>query len=280
MARIVKTCDIRLEQLVIGANQVRTRRRDEAVNDLVESIRLHGLLEPIVVCASSTGGYFEVLMGQRRMLAHQRLGLKTIRAVVIDTPLDATTAKVLSLTENLIRRELDRRDVIDACTILYHKYGSAQAVADETGLPYSEVLKHIKYERLGGELRTMVDTGEIELDVALKAQDATSVDGTVDQAEAKDFAEALATMTSVQKRQVLRAKHHNPGIPVRALVQEVWRKDRSRQIVVTVSEAVHKRLQAYARAGGMNQDEAAAGLLAASLTEVAPPVDLAVVRGS
>lgn len=271
MARIREIREVPVDALTVGEGQVRLRKVNEQLDDLVDSIRLHGLLEPIVVCEDrGSPDRFEILMGQRRVLAHQRLGRSTILAAIIDQPVDLETARALSLTENLIRRDLDSKDIIDACTALYRKYGSARAVAEETGIPYVQVLRHIKYDRLKPRLRQMVDSGEVRIDVALKAQDTVAKsEGRIDVGEAADLAEALATMTGAERRQILQAKRDHPHLPVKALIEEFWRADeKDRQIVVTIPAKVHSALQEQARRTGITQDQAAARLLTAGLEGV------------
>jgi ParB family transcriptional regulator, chromosome partitioning protein len=277
VAKIAEIREIPLEALLIGESQVRVRRVDEGIDELAESIRVHGLLEPILVRRNGDASdSFEVLMGQRRVLAHQRLGRSSILAAIVEDPLDQETAKALSLTENIIRRDLDSKDVIDACTSLYKKYGNARAVAEETGIPYAQVLKHLKYDRLHPALRQKVDGGEVVLNIALKAQDAvTDVQGEIDPGEAVDLAEALSTMTGAERQQILRGKRRDPSRPVKELVEKYWANhDRSRQILVTLPGAVHKALQAHAKRFGITQDEASARLLAAGL-QVQIPEELA-----
>ena len=162
MAKIKGIKDIPLEDLVIGKGQVRVRDVGKEIDELADSISKVGLLEPIVVCPAEKAGKFQILTGQRRFLAHQQLRKKTIMALILDEPVDEMSAKALSLTENLIRRDLNSRDLIDACTALYKKYGSVQAVADETGLPHYKVAQYVKYERLPKELRALVDADECE----------------------------------------------------------------------------------------------------------------------
>ena len=74
--------EISLDLIDIGKIQVRTDL-SSGIDDLAESIRKQGLIQPIYV-AKKSNGHFEILAGQRRFLAHQKLKLKTIRAVVID----------------------------------------------------------------------------------------------------------------------------------------------------------------------------------------------------
>src|SRR5947207_1459369 len=121
MASSKEILDISLDDLVIGKGQVRTKDIQKGIDELAESIRVQGLLEPIVVSESSKKGKYEILAGQRRFLACKELGMKTIEAVVRNKK-DDTHAKVISLTENLLRRDITQKEKIDACTDLYKKY--------------------------------------------------------------------------------------------------------------------------------------------------------------
>jgi ParB family chromosome partitioning protein len=263
-----EVCEIPVSEVVVGESQARVRDIEKDIEVLADSIRFHGLLEPIVVQRVEGSGY-EVLMGQRRLLAHRRLGIETIVAIVVEEPMDATRAKTLSLTENLVRRDLNTKDVIDACTALYRKYGNARAVAEETGLPYTDVLKHIKYDRLALPLRTLVDRGEVRLEVALKAQDAAGVTEESGQEEALRLAKELSAMTVSQQRHALRTRRQDPSSSVEQVVDT---GKRTRQIVVTLSEPDHRTLQAYARSRRITQDQAAAQLVVAGLASAdAPP---------
>ena len=88
MAKIKEKREVReiaLSDLTIGKGQVRVRDIGKDIDDLAENIRVMGLLEPIVVCESSTKkGQFEILAGQRRFLAHKQLKKKTIMSTGID----------------------------------------------------------------------------------------------------------------------------------------------------------------------------------------------------
>ena len=138
MVSIVEFRELPLEDLVIGKAQVRTRHVSRDVDELADSIDQIGLLEPIVVCPAAESGKFEIITGQRRFLAHQELGRPTISAAVLSYRVDEITAKVISVSENLVRRDLDSSDLVDVCTYLYKHYGTMQAVCDETGLSHSK----------------------------------------------------------------------------------------------------------------------------------------------
>jgi ParB family chromosome partitioning protein len=76
MTRVQEVRDIKLSDLVIGKAQVRVRSVSKEIDELAESIRVHGLLEPIVVAPTDKEGIYEILTGQRRFLAHQSSALK------------------------------------------------------------------------------------------------------------------------------------------------------------------------------------------------------------
>jgi ParB family chromosome partitioning protein len=219
-----------------------------------------------VVCPAEKAGKYEILTGQRRYLAHKQLKRKTIRATVLAKRVDEATAKALSLTENLVRRDLHSRDLIDSCTALYKKYGSIAAVADETGLPYTKVSQYVKYERLGADLRKLVDSGNVDLKTALRANDAASVSGKYDAKEAVKFAKEMANMSGAQQERIIKKKAEEPGASADEVIESAKSGDKVVQVLVTLGQQVHSSLQAYAKAEGTSQDNAAADLISEALS--------------
>ncbi|MGH9428159.1 MAG: ParB/RepB/Spo0J family partition protein, partial [Terriglobia bacterium] len=213
MARIKEVKEIPLEDLVVGKGQVRVRDVGKEISELAESIRVVGLLEPIVVCPAEKPGKYEIITGQRRFLAHRELKKKTILAAILDERVDETTAKVLSISENLVRRDLNSRDLVDACTALYKRYGSIKSVAEETGLPPTKVSMYVKYDRLRPELRDLVDKGDIDIKAALRAQDAATVTGTFKPTEAVMLAKEMASMSGAQRSKLVKEREQNPTTP-------------------------------------------------------------------
>jgi hypothetical protein len=138
-------------------------------------------------------------------------------------------------------------------------------VVEETGLPYAQVLKHIKYDRLAPSLREAVDCGEVPVDVALKAQDAVALGDDPDETDALQLAKGLAKMTAIQRRQVLQAKKRDSQQPVTELLKLAQPATRMRQVVVTLTTSDHRALQAYAKKHQITQDVAAAQLITTAL---------------
>lgn len=265
MANIISDQDLALDSLVIGFGQIRLRDVAAGIDELAKSIDKQGLLQPIVVCPAEQEGSYEIILGQRRFLACRQLGLKSIRAQVLDERIDEIEAKVLSLTENMMRRDISRRDKIDVCTALYKRYDSMRDVAEETGLPYREVRQYVKYDRLVPELKEMVDRDEVRLDVALRAQDAAAARDATDSAEAVALAKEMAGMSGEQARRLQRIREELPDRPVDEVIESAKEQTRVTQVIVTLGAQAHHVLQVFAREEGTNQDDAAGLLITEAL---------------
>jgi len=265
MAQIIETKEIPMKDLVIGKGQVRVRNVGADIEELVASIKKMGLLEPIVVSPSEQDGKYEILTGQRRYLAHKQLKKDKILACILDEKVDETTAKIISITENLVRKDPNSKDYIDACTALYKRYGTIKAVAEETGLPYHKVSQYVKYDRLQPELKKMVDAGEVDIKVALRAQDAASVTGDFKVDDAITLAKELSTMSGAQQTRVMQQKEDNPTAGIDEIIEAAKTGEKITQIVVTVTSTVHKSLKQYAKDESTNIDDAAASLITEGL---------------
>lgn len=266
MATYKEVTEIPLDDLVIGKGQVRTRV-GEGIDELAESIRVLGLLEPIVVSPADKDGKYEILTGQRRFLAHKKLKRKTILAIVRAEKVDESLAKGISVTENLMRLDLTKRELIDACTSLYKKYGSVKDVCEVTGLPVSQVRNYVKYDRLISQLKKLVDDEGVDMAVALRAQDAASVTGTINIKDAIVFAKEMSGMSGEQQKRIVKEREANPDVSADDVIENAKSSTKVTQIVVTLSSTVHSSLQNYARTEGQNQDDAAASLIEESLQQ-------------
>ena len=265
MTKITEVKEVPMDSLVIGKGQVRLRDVGKGITELAESINKVGLLEPIVV-APIAKGKFEIITGQRRFLAHKELKKKMILAAILEEKVDETQAKIISITENLVRRDLNSKDLIDACTALYKRYGSVKAVCDETGLPQSDVSQYVKYDRLKAELRELVDKGDVGLKAALKAQDAASVTGKYVAKEAVKLAKEMSTMTGVQRNKLAQERMENPEVSIDEAIESAKTGAKVTQIVVTLGAAELSSLKKFAQDESTTQDDAAHSLITESLS--------------
>ena len=95
------------------------RRNVDGIGELADSIRAHGLLQPIVV--RPVDGYYEVVAGHRRLAAIQQLGWPKVPAVVRDDNQD--DAYILTLVENLQREDLTPKEEAAALEVLVRERG-------------------------------------------------------------------------------------------------------------------------------------------------------------
>ena len=268
MAKIVAYENIPLDNLVISRGQVRTHDPKRDIDSLVKSIAVQGLLHPIVVCPARESGKWEILTGQRRFFAHQILKKEDITAAIVDQRIEEHEAKAISITENLIRRKLSGQELLVGITYLYDNYKTAKAVAEATGLPYQAVLDYVKYPRLVPELKRLVDLSEIDMQLALKAQDsATGDDDQTDVNIALTLAREMAQMTGPQRKKMLKDRKTNPQKPVDELIEDARTGSRVTQVVATVTQDVHDAVERFAADQGSTQDEAAAALIEEALTD-------------
>lgn len=265
MAKIVEVKEIPLDALVIGKGQVRVRDVGKDIDELAESIKVRGLLQPIVVCESEEPGKFEILTGLRRFLAHEKLQKETITACVLDEKVDEKEAKIISVTENLVRLDPNSKDYIDACTWLYHRYGSTKAVAEELGLDEDKVRGFVKYDRLKPEMKQLVDEG-IDMQVALRAQDAASVTGEYKVEEALKLAKEMAPMIGAQQKRIVKKLKEKPSSDIDDVIEAAKSGEKITQVVVTMTSGAHQMLKQFAKDEGTTIDDAARSLIDEGLT--------------
>ncbi len=261
MAKIIEIKELPLDVLVIGKGQVRVREVGKDIDQLAASIKKQGLLQPIVVCESDEPGKYEILTGQRRFLAHRELQKETITACILDQKVDEVEAKLISVTENLVRRDPNNKDYIDACTWLYRKYGSIKDVAEELGLSQAKVGEFVKYDRLKPEMRKLVDEGQVDMKAAIRAQDAASVSGEFNPEEATKLAKEMSKMSGSQQKRIVKKIQERPTIDVDDVIESAKSGDKITQIVVTVGNVIHQSLKQYAKDEGSNMDDAALTLI-------------------
>lgn len=266
MAKITEYRDIPLSDLIIGKGQCRTQDLGKELDLLSESIKAQGLLQPIVVCAARKSGKWEILTGQRRFLAYKSLKKHTISAAVLDKRVEEGEAKAISITENLIRRQLSSKELTDGITFLYNLYGSIKDVVETTGLPSSKVRDYVKYPRLLPALKKMVQEGKVDVHVAVKAQDAaTGDDGISDTEAAINLAKEMAPMSGAQRKKIIQERQEHPEKSVDEVIENAKTGGKVVQVVVTLTQDTNAALTQFAKEEGGNKDDAAVVLIEEAL---------------
>lgn len=261
MTRIKEIKEIKIDDLVVGKGQVRLTNVAKEISDLADSIRKVGLLQPIVVCPAKTEGKYEIILGQRRVLAYKELQREKILAAILDEKVSEQYAKALSLSENIIRTPLSTRDKIDACNYLYKRYLDIDILVEELGLPRAEIERYINYPRLKPELKKLHDEEGVDLKVVLRAQDAASVEGEYNAEEAVKFAREMAGMNDAQRKQVIKTKKDDSSLSAEEAVEKVRTRTKQVEIKTLIGPEAARALGMFAKDEKTNRGDAAATLI-------------------
>ncbi|WP_456380757.1 ParB/RepB/Spo0J family partition protein [Hydrogenimonas sp.] len=117
-----RVMEIPLSEIVPNPYQPRKNFDESSMKELAESIRRHGLLQPVVVIEQS--GEYVLIAGERRVRASRMAGLETIRAIVADV--DRSRFRELALIENIQRESLNPVELARSYKELIEEYGITQ----------------------------------------------------------------------------------------------------------------------------------------------------------
>lgn len=145
---------IKISSIRAGAWQPRQVFDEAALNELVESVREHGVLQPLLL-RRSTGPGFELIAGERRFRAAQLAGLKDVPAIVMDV--SDRAALELALIENLQRADLNLIEEAEGYRALAEKFNLTQdEIAKRVGKARSSVANALRLLELPSSVRQMV----------------------------------------------------------------------------------------------------------------------------
>lgn len=262
-----------LKELVMGRGQVRKHHVSNDINELADSIRVVGQLQPIVVCPSlEQPNKFEILTGQRRFLACKELGQDNILAIILDRQIPEIEAQIISFTENLVRRNPDDADYIDLCNHLYKIYADVKIIAEKTGLPPNKVRGFIKYASLTPELKEQVDKGTggggIDQRTALRIQTALEKTGEVKPEIAVALADKMKGLISAQRDRVVK-EIETTGVSSVSEIEEITEAVKKGKTYVKFSvsldQEVNRALSRYALEEGITREDAVQSLVTEAL---------------
>jgi ParB family chromosome partitioning protein len=147
-----------IEKIIPQKGQPRQHFDKEKLEELAQSIREHGLIEPLVV--RKRGEEFELIAGERRWRASQRAGLREVMVVVRDV--STKDAFELALIENIQREDLNAIEFAEALQRLIDDHGYTQdAIAERMSKDRSTVANALRLLKLPARVRKLVVAGEL-----------------------------------------------------------------------------------------------------------------------
>jgi ParB family transcriptional regulator, chromosome partitioning protein len=221
----------------IDPNPDQPRRTFEpgALDALAESIRVHGVLQPVVV--RRAGDRYELVVGERRWRASKQAGLASIPAVVLE--IDPRDRLEVALVENVQRRDLNPIELAVAFRALADTGATQEEIGHRVGMERSSIANHLRLLELSREIQGDVEEGRVTI----------------------GHAKALLAVTHPERRRQLRDRIVTEQLSVRA-TEELARptprvpsepdRTRGRQDphLQGVADALRQRLQTRVRVKG------------------------------
>lgn len=151
---------VAVDQLRANHRQPRTHFDSDRLDELAESIRTQGVIQPLIVSDVGDGGY-EIVAGERRWLAAQRVGLSEVPVVVREAVGDREMLE-LALVENLQRTDLDALEEAQAFHSLATEHGlSHEEIGRRVGRSRPAISNSLRLLQLPEEIQQLLREGKL-----------------------------------------------------------------------------------------------------------------------
>lgn len=159
------TGSLKLEDMVPGMYQPRTRMDEGALYELAESIKAQGIMQPILVRKLTDGpnaGKHEIIAGERRFRAAKLAGLDSVPVLVRDVPNEAAAA--MALIENIQREDLNPLEEAQGLQRLIREFGlTHEQAAQAVGRSRSAASNLLRLLNLAEPVQTLLMAGDIDM---------------------------------------------------------------------------------------------------------------------
>ena len=193
--------EVPVSKVVTSPWQPRTYFDSESLSELIDSVKIHGVLQPLLV--RQLGTKFELIAGERRLRAAQAALLKRVPIVVIEA--SDEKALEIALIENLQREDLNPIEEAEGYALLQKKFKLTQEkVAERVGKARASVANALRLLELSDGIRKYVAEGLLSV----------------------GHAKVLLSLESEKEQNVLARKAIKDGLSVRALEKLVKKRTR------------------------------------------------------
>ncbi len=164
-----------VQKLVPYKNQARKIFDEDELKNLADTIREHGVRQPLTVLKSpNQDGIFEVISGERRLKAAKMIGLEKVPCIIID---NEDSAAEIALIENIQRQDLHPIELARGLKLLVDRigWGAQSELERKLGLPQSRISEYLSLLQLSDEIQDLAIqynyTGRDNLLCLLKIED-------------------------------------------------------------------------------------------------------------
>lgn len=160
--RSASATEVDVERIDASPVQPRKAFVEAPLEELAQSIRAHGVVQPLLV-SRAANGRFQLIAGERRLRAARRAGLRSVPVVIKDN-VSGRDALELALIENIQRQDLNPLEEALAYQQLHNEFGLTQEeIAKRVGKERSTVANLLRLLRLPESVKRMVAGGELSM---------------------------------------------------------------------------------------------------------------------
>ncbi len=203
--------EIEVVRIDPNPDQPRREFEPEALRQLADSIRQHGVLQPVVV--RQAGSRYELVMGERRFRASQLAGRRSVPAVVLDV--DPADRLELAIVENVQRQDLNPIELALAYQALSRAGHTQEQIGRKVSMDRSSIANHIRLLDLSRTIQTDVEAGRLSM----------------------GHAKALLQVADLEAREALRSRIVGQSLSVRAA------EEAARELVRGVKDPINRLRQ-------------------------------------
>ncbi|MDX1582640.1 MAG: ParB/RepB/Spo0J family partition protein [Thermoanaerobaculia bacterium] len=154
--------EIEVGKIDLNPWQPRRQFQDETIDELAESVKKHGIIQPLVVTPGEKGR-FTLIAGERRLRAARKAGLGKVPVVVRESA-DSEEPLALALIENIQREDLNAIDEALAYEQLHEEFGlTQQEIAVQVGKSRSTIANSLRLLKLPAEVQEMVSDDRLSM---------------------------------------------------------------------------------------------------------------------
>ncbi|MGD0111568.1 MAG: ParB/RepB/Spo0J family partition protein [Armatimonadota bacterium] len=243
---------IATHNIKVSDENVRETQRDKDLEELAASIERHGLLQPVLLRGTFSKPPYQLIVGQRRLLAHRRIlehrNAKWLRIrAIFASDISDTDATLKSLVENMQRVDLNHADAAKAVTALYKAYGGRYSrddrrVSRETGMSLRRVRQYIEIEEMASPAmkKKLHDRQVTPTDVK---RTLVAAGGSIKKAERLLDIMVEEGLTEHQRFRIAEYGREHKDASAAAIVAEARRPRVERQVIVTLRSDLRTALQ-------------------------------------
>ena len=232
---------IPLDEIDDNPYQTRQRFDEDALEELAQSIRTNGVIQPIVVRPGASGRYILVI-GERRCLASKLAGIGTVPAMV--RTVSEQQAAEMTIVENLLRRDLNCLEQANAFARLSRDFGLTQEqIGQRTGVARESVSNYMRILRLPESVQEHLAAGRLgfsEARILLQLSDPQQIERIANDA-ARDQFTVASLKQLVDNTILLNEGNHPESAPERPVDPNVRAAQSELETILGVRVKIHDR---------------------------------------